>query len=173
MRNIDRLGVVKGCTVYKKNGNVTDPFPACVNADITFPEISHPTYTQQSTGDMEIPDQTRVNSMTTTISAPPGGRRIELSGQGVQDYIVRFALEVERANGSFEMVPFTAYISGVIASRGGQSVTVGEVPSADVTINTYRYKLQEGDKVLYNIDKLAGIVEINGVDYRQQLNQML
>lgn len=173
MRAIQKLGAVKADAIYVKVNGVTDPFPAAANVEVTLPEITHPTYTTQSTGDMEIPDQTRVNSMTTTISAPTGGERIKLSGEGVQEYIIRFALEVEQANGLFEIRPFTAYISGIIAQRSGQSLTVGDVPSSEITINTFKYRLLEGDKELYNIDKLAGIVRINGVDYRARLNEMV
>ena len=173
MRAIQKIGAVKADAVYVRRNGVTDPFPAACNCDVTLPEISHPTYTTQSTGDMEIPDQTRVNPMTTTISAPPGGERIKLAGEGLQEYIIRFALEAETANGMFEMRPFTAYISGIIAQRSGQSLTVGDVPSSDVTINTFKYRLLEGDKELYNIDKLAGIVRIDGIDYRAALNSMV
>lgn len=170
---IDKLSQVKGCTVYATRDGVADQFPATIDANVQLPQISHPTSTIQSAGDMEIPDQTRINNMTTTISCEAGVIQSKLMGFGVQKYILRWAQEVKKPDNTIDVIPFVAYISGIPAQDVSPAVNVGENTTSDMVINTFTYRLlQDGEEIRY-IDKSAGIIRINGIDYREKLNSML
>lgn len=173
LKQIDQLTVVKGCTVYCAPGGIPDEFPVTIDAEVTLPSIEHPTSTIQAMGDTDIVDQTRVNSMTTNISCETGVLSAKLFGYGVQNYVIRFAQEMKEASGNFRLVPFVAYVSGTVQSDGGDQLTPGNNTTKQLTINTLKYRLLcDGQEIKY-IDKLAGILRINGKDYREELNSML
>lgn len=173
MKNIDILGQVKGCTVYAAPGGIPDQFPATIDAEVGLPQITHPTSTMQSMGDMDAPDQTRVNPMVTTISCEPSVIQSKLMGYGVQNYIIRWAQEIKKANGEFDIIPFVAYISGIPAEDAGSTVRPGESTTGTISINTFKYRLICDGKEIRYVDKLNGVLKINGVDYRQKINSML
>lgn len=172
-QQIDIYGQVKGVTVYKSKNGVVNQYPSTIDAEVTLPQITHPSSTIQAMGDTDIPDQTRVNAMVTQISCEPSVIQSELNGYGVQDYVLRWAQQVKRANGNFELVPFTAYISGIPAEDVGATVRVGESTTGTLTVNTLSYKLLCGDKVIREVDKRNGVLKINGIDYRAEINKML
>lgn len=172
-RQIDQLIHVKGCTVYNAPGGVPEDFPATIDAEVTLPTIEHPTSTMQAMGDTDVVDQTRVNSMVTTISCEAGVISAKLGGYGVKDYVIRWGQEMKQADGSFRLVPFVAYVSGTPQSDGGVSVQVGNNTTAQLNINTFKYRLlSDGQEIKY-VDKLNGILRLNGEDYRAELNKML
>lgn len=172
-KQIDQLVHVKGCTVYCAPDGIPEEFPVTMDAEITLPSIEHPTQTMQAMGDTDIVDQTRVNSMTTQISVETGVQAAKLFGYGVQNYVIRWAQELKQANGNFRLVPFIAYISGTPQSSGGEQVSPGNNTTTQVTINTLKYRLLSDGKEIKFVDKLAGVLRINGVDYREELNAML
>ena len=173
MKQIDVLGHVKGCTVYATKDGVPNEFPATIDAEINLPQITHPTSTMQSMGDMDVADQTRVNAMVTTISCEPSVIQSELLGYGVQSYIIRWGQEVKKANGEFDLVPFIAYISGIPSEDTSSTVRPGENTTGTISINTFKYRLLCDGKEIRYVDRLAGKLKINGIDYRQKLDSML
>lgn len=172
-KQIDQLIHVKGCTVYNAPDGIPEEFPATIDAEVTLPTIEHPTATMQAMGDTDIVDQTRVNSMETTISCEAGVVSSKLYGYGVRSYVIRWAQQMKEANGNFRLVPFVAYVSGTPRSDGGIQVQVGNNTTAQLTINTLKYRLLSDGQEIKFVDKLAGVLRIDGVDYREELNAML
>ena len=170
---IDVLGQVKGCTVYCAPDGIPEEYPATIDAEISLPQITHPTSTMQSMGDMDVADQTRVNPMVTTISCEPGVIQSKLLGYGVQNYVCRWAQEIKKANGDFDLIPFVAYISGIPSEDVSSTVKPGENTTGTISINTFKYRLLCDGKEIRYVDKTKGILKINGVDYRSKLNSML
>lgn len=170
---IDVLGQVKGCTVYAAPGGVPEQFPCTVDAEVQLPQITHPTATMQSMGDMEVADQTRVNAMTCTISCEPSIIQSKLLGYGVQSYVIRWGQEIKKANGDFDLVSFIAYISGIPSEDTSSSVSPGNNTTGTISINVFKYRLLCDGKEIRYIDKTKGILKINGIDYRAKLNSML
>lgn len=170
----EKYGQIHGCTVYKADNGIPSAFPSATDAVVTLPQISFPTNTSQSTGDLETPDQTRVNAMTATISVETSKMSNELSGEGMQSYVVKYAQEVIQPNSSeIRMVGFTAYLTGMVTSLPSPSVQVGQSGTSDISINVFKYRLIEGDKELWCVDKLAGIVRIAGKNSREELDNLL
>ena len=173
LKQIDQVGVVKGCAVYCVNDGVVDEYPCTIDAEVTLPQIVHPTYTMQCMGEMEVADQTRVNSMTTGINCELSVITSKLIGKGVKSYVIRWAQEIKRADGTFDLVGFAAYISGIPSEDVAVTVRVGESTTGTLNVNTTKYRLVEGDKEIRYVDRLAGILKLNGEDYRSEINALL
>lgn len=173
MKQIPKLGAVRGCTVYPCKNGVPDQFPATIDAEISLPQITHPTSSIQSMGEMDVPDQTRINAMVTTISCEPSVIQSKLLGQGVQDYVIRWGQTIEKADGSFDLIPFVAYISGIPSEDVSASVNPGDNTTGTVSIATFKYRLLcDGEEIRY-VDRTKGILKINGENYREKLDSML
>ena len=111
--------------------------------------------------------------MTTSISCELSIIQSKLLGFGVQEYMLRWAQEKKNPDGTFSLVPFVAYISGIPAEDVGATINVGDVPSGTVSINTFKFRLLENNTEIRYVDKRNGILIINGIDYRNELNNML
>lgn len=172
-RQVDQYGAIKGCTVYDVVDGVVADAPCTIDAEVTLPQIVHPTYTMQCMGDMDIADQTRINAMTTGINCELSVIHSRLLGKGMKSYVIRWAQEVKRDNGTFELVPFVAYISGIPREDVSATVRPGESTTGTVNVDTMKFRLVENGVEIRYVDRLAGILKINGVDYRAEINAML
>lgn len=170
---IDKLGQVKGCTVYACKDGIPESVPSTIDAEITLPQIAHPTASIQAMGDMDVPDQTRVNSMSASISCEPSVIQSKLMGYGIQDYVIKWAQEIVRPNGLIDIVPFAAFISGIPSEDVSSTVNVGSDTKGTISIAVTKYRLTQDGKELRYIDKIKGICKIGGVDYRAKINQVL
>lgn len=170
---IDKLGQVRGCTVYACKDGIPESVPSTIDAEVTLPQIAHPTASIQAMGDMDIPDQTRVNAMSASISCEPSVIQSKLLGYGVQDYVVKWAQELVRPNGLVDIVPFAAFISGIPSEDVGSTVNVGNDTKGTINIAVTKYRLVQDGKELRYVDKIKGICKIAGVDYRAKINQVL
>jgi phage tail tube protein FII len=172
---VDQLTIVKGCTVYVGENGKFDPIPVVVDtAEVGLPAIAHPTIESQSMGPIECVDQTRVNAMQLTITCEPSIIQSKFHGYGVKDYMIKWGQEVKRADGlGFRLVPFVAYVKGTPSDDSGNTVSVGNNTSGTITINAVYYRLVQDGTVIRYIDKLKGVLQINGVDYRAELEKML
>ena len=175
MKRPDQYTIVKGCTIYAGKDGKYEPFPVIADtAEVGLPAIAHPTSEVQSMGSMEVVDQTRVNAMTCTITCEPSIIQSKLHGYGEKDYCIKWAQEVKKGDGTgFKLAPFIAYIRGCPADDSGNSVQPGNATTGTLTINVSKYRLLcDGEEIRY-IDQLKGILRINGVDYRSELEAML
>ena len=171
---IPRHGAIKGCTVYAAPNGVASKTPACIDASVTLPQLSFPTNTIQAMGGFDIPDQTRLDAMTCTISVEAGVESNELMQSGNASYISRWGQEVTNPDGTIGLEKWQAFVSGIVASSPAPSLEVGQSGTSDITINVSRYRLVHNDvNELYAIDRIAGILRINGVDLRAPLNAIL
>ena len=172
-QQIDQYGVVKGCTVYAAPDGIVEDAPCTIDAEVSLPQITHPSYTMQCMGDTELADQTRVNAMTTGINCELSVIQSKLMGPGVRSYVIRWAQEVKQANGVFVLKAFVAYVSGIPREDVSATVRVGENTQGTLNIDTLKYRLTEDGKEIRNVDKLAGVLRINGEDYRKEINALL
>jgi phage tail tube protein FII len=172
---VDQLTIVKGCTVYEGKDGKFNPIPVCIDsAEVGLPAIAHPTIESQSMGPIECVDQTRVNALQLTITCEPSIEQSRLHGYGTKDYMIKWGQEYKKADGTgFALAPFVAYVKGTPVDESGSNVNPGNNTTGTVTVNATYYRLVQNGKVIRYIDKLKGILEINGVDYRAELEKML
>lgn len=171
---IPKHGAIKGCTVYAAPNGVASKTPACIDSSVTLPQVSFPTNTIQAMGGFDIPDQTRIEPMTCTISVEAGVESNELIQSGNASYIIRWGQEVTKPDGTIGLDKWEAFVSGVVASSPAPSLEVGQSGTSDITINVSRYRLVYNDvNELYAIDRIAGILRINGKNLRAPLDAIL
>lgn len=171
---IPKHGAIKGCTVYAAPNGVASKTPACIDSSVTLPQVSFPTNTIQAMGGFDIPDQTRIEPMTCTIGVEAGVESNELVQSGNASYIIRWGQEVTKPDGTIGLDKWEAFVSGVVASSPAPSLEVGQSGTSDITINVSRYRLVYNDvNELYAIDRIAGILRINGKDLRAPLDAIL
>lgn len=171
---VDQLGVIKGVTTYLCRDGIPAQFPIIVDeTEISLPQITHPTYTQPMMGDTDMPDQTRVNSMTTGIGAELSILQSKVMGYGVKEYLFKWAQEMKKADGTFGIVGFSAYIAGIPSEDVTGTVRVGETLIGTVNVSTLKYRLVCDGTELRYVDKRTGILRINGEDYRREVNKKL
>lgn len=170
--NIDRITNISASSVYAAPDGTPLEKPSALDADITLPTISHPTSTINMMGSYDVADRARVDNLQLTIGCQTSKEALELLKY--ENFIIRFAALVEKAEtGQSEYVGFTVYAQGHCASSGGQSLNVGENGTQDVTVNCIKYRLLQDEDELVNIDRLAGIMKIAGVDLRESINRLL
>ena len=107
------------------------------------------------------------------VNAPTTLDNIGLVSGGVAEYVIRFAMQVQKPDNTYYYAGFTAYCMGQVASFGGSSLNVGDAGAGTITINCATYSLKESDKELVRIDRAAGALIIDGQDLRADLNRLL
>lgn len=173
-QNIEQMGAVKGVTIYEIiNGIVQDSPIVEDEAKVTLPQITHPSYTMQMMGDAEIADHCRVNAMTTQIECDLSVLQSKLLGYGVKEYLLKWCTEMKDADGIFKVIPFVAYVAGTVSEDVGATITTGDKSTGSVNLLTLKYRLLIDGKEMRYIDKRYGILKINGVDYRKEINKHL
>jgi phage tail tube protein FII len=111
--------------------------------------------------------------MTTQVECDLSILQTKFLGPGVREYLFKWATEMKDQNGQFRIVPFAAYIAGTVAEDVAATVRVGEKSTGTISINTLKYRLIADNKEIRYIDKRYGILKINGIDYRSEINKML
>jgi phage tail tube protein FII len=160
-------GPVLGVTVYSQNTLVAR------DSAITLPEITPMTTDLQAMGTFSLPIWQLIENMETTIT------KIGVD-MGLRDIIkpdmkpleFRWAQTVTDANGTTKNVGCKAFIKGIPNKIPGIGVTVGEASENECTIATTRYNLFVDGQEVFLIDRLAGIVRIDGTNY-SDFNSML
>ena len=153
-------GPVLGVTVYAENKLVAR------DSAITLPEITPMTTDLQAMGTFTLPIWQLIENMETTIT------KIGVD-MGLRDIIkpdmkpleFRWAQTVTDANGTTKNVGCKAFIKGIPNKIPGIGVTVGEASENECTIATTRYNLFVDGQEVFLIDRLAGIVRIDGKNY--------
>ena len=140
----------------------------------TLPEVTPVMVDVQAMGTMSLPMWQIIENMELAITKigvdlglcsmiEPKMKPIEL----------RWAQNVTDENGITKNVGCKAFFRGIPTKIPGVGVTVGEQSENEVTFTVTRYNLFVDGKEMYLIDRLAGIVKINGKDYAGELSNML
>ena len=173
MRLNDKHLTIGGVTVYATENGIADAMPLTVDASVTLPEIAFPTMTIASMGESTIPDQFRASDMQITVSCTNGKAIKKMFRKGLQTFVFRFAEQIQAVDGTVGLVGFSGMFSGFIQSKAAESLAVGEQRQSDATFAVQRYILFEGTEELVNIDRIGGVLRINGEDFRGVLDALL
>ena len=162
-------GPVVADTVYDENGNL-------VARDVAFtlPEVT-PTSTDLSAmGTFSVPNWQLLENMETTLTKIGLDRGLSsLIRPDMKPLEFRWVQTQTDANGVTRQVGCKAFIRGIPNKIPGIGVTVGETNENEITFSTSRYTLYvDGREAIY-IDRLAGVIRIDGVDYTATTNSML
>lgn len=153
-------GAVTGATVYIGGKLVAR------DCAITLPEITPMTAEVQAMGTMTMPIWELLEAMEMTfnkIGVDQGFR--EALVPGVTAVEVRFTQTQTDATGKTKTIMCKAFCKGMTLSIPGISVEVGSASENEIPYSLTRYQLFANGAEAILVDRLAGKVRINGVDY--------
>lgn len=143
------------------------------DVSVTLPEITPMTADLQAMGTFSIPIWQLIEHMETSITKigiDEGFR--SMIKPDMKPFECRWVQTVTDANGHTKNVGCKAFIKGVPSKIPGIGLGVGEASESEITIATVRYSLFVDGKEMFLVDRLAGIVRIDGKDYAD-LSSML
>lgn len=176
LKEINRYLTVAGCAVYLLDDKgIPGSYPISIDAEVTLPSITFPTSDAQIMGGMTVPIQTSLENLEMTISLPDGADAFKSFKKGVVGFMVRHAVSItNRETGEVSLGGFVAKARGFISGKEGLAVAPTNEPNTNLTIQlvSYNFTSDDGSQVI-NIDRPAGTLIINGVDFREELRNLL
>lgn len=162
-------GPVVADTVYDENNKLV-----ARDVAVTLPEVTPMTADLQAMGTFSLPIWQLLEHMETALTkiGVDLGLR-SLIKPDMKPLEFRWAQTVTDANGYTKNVGCKAFIKGIPNKIPGIALTVGSAVENELTFSTTRYALYvDGEEIVY-IDRLAGIVRIDGTDYAKGANSLL
>lgn len=157
---VNICGPVVGTTAYKNNKLVAR------DVSITLPEVAPTTADLQAMGTFSMPIWQLIGHMEaaiTKIGADEGLAALITPDMGQIEF--RWVHTVTDASGKTREVGCKAFIKGIPSKIPGVGLEVGSASEGEATIAVTRYALFVDGAEMWLIDRLAGIVRINGKDY--------
>lgn len=146
------------------------------NTTVTLPEVKHVMATIQSAlGEHEIPLQGLVEALEATIGkiGVDEGLAAMLTMEA-KTYEFRWVQQVTSTDGTSSVEGCKAFIRGIPkVAVPAIEVAPGESVEMEVPLSVSRYQLIVNGKEIVLIDKMAGILSINGVNYATSLDSLL
>ena len=165
---VNICGPVVADTVYCDNNLVARDVSA------SLPEVTPMTADLPIMGTMSLPIWQLIENMEaaiTKIGVDLG--LISLIKPDMKPLEYRWVQTVTDANGTTKNVGCKAFLRGVPNKIPGIGLEVGSASEGEVTFSVTRYNLFVDGKEMFLIDRLAGIVRIDGKDYASELSTML
>lgn len=173
---INRYLNVAGCSIYFcPDGSTPEQTPLGIDQEVTLPSVTHPTSDVQLMGTASIPVQTSIEDMECTINLPDSAAANKCRKKGVVTFLIYHAVSISDCRtGEVNLGGFKAKVSGIISGKEGLNVTPQGETSTAITLKVLRYQFvdDEGNQVI-DIDRPAGVLKINGEDYRSELKNLL
>lgn len=140
----------------------------------TLPEITPVTADLQAMGTMSFPIWQLLENMEAAITkiGVDLGLRTMIKPD-MKPLELRWVQTVVDANGISKEVGCKAFLRGIPTKIPGVSVAVGDPSENECTFTVTRYNLFVGGQEFCLIDRLAGIVRIDGKDYASNIESML
>lgn len=161
-------GPVVADTVYCDNQLVAR------DVSVTLPEITPMTASLQAMGTFDLPIWQLLNHMETSITKiGVDNGLVSLVKPDMKPLEFRWVQTLTDADGNTRNVGCKAFVKGIPNKIPGIGLEVGSPSEGDVTIATTRYGLFVGGKEMFLIDRLSGIVRIDGKDYANDTGSML
>lgn len=176
LREINRYLTVAGCSVYFcPDGATPEQEPLGIDQEVTLPTVTHPTSDVQLMGTASIPVQTSIEDLECTINLPDSAAANRCRKKGVVTFLIYHAVSVSNAEtGEVSLGGFKAKVAGMISGKEGLNITPQGETSTAITLKVLRYQFtDDGGNLVYDIDRPAGILKINGEDYRSDLKSLL
>lgn len=161
-------GPILANTVYRDNKLVAK------DVEFTLPEVTAMVAEVEATGPMSFPVWARVEDMVAEIvkiGLDKGFKR--MITPNLKTFEFRFPQRIMDENGKQKTVPCKAFLKCRANAIPGISVVPGEATSNTIPVSVTRYQLFVNNEEYLLIDKIAGIVTINGEDYTGTANGYL
>lgn len=165
---VNITGPVVANTVYANNKLVAK------DVSLTLPEVTPATADVQAMGTMSMPIWQLIENMETTIADIRHDKGLaKLIKPEPLALEFRWVQTQTDAEGATKNIGCKAFIKGIPSKIPGASVTLGEASGNECTVTVTRYQLFVDGEEMFLIDRLAGIVRIDGKDYSSGKNNLL
>ena len=159
---------IKGATFYKDNKRILD------NVEITVPEVEFTTIEVEGLGKIEVPNYASIEQLDLSLKYNGTSEKdVKFVTPGLNTLEFRFVDGFIGENGKTINKGCKLFAKGYPKTIPSLSVVKGEQSEKEVTYSVTRMQLMVAGKEIYLIDKLAGIVKIDGKDYTSAINKML
>lgn len=154
------------------NGVVTEDITS-----VTLPSIEHPTVTISAsgmTGDVDMPNTSRVNAMELSISHNNGVNCDALSNPGkhsIELRIARQAYDVPKGEIGHEGIKYRFVCVHKKTEKG--SVETGNPLGSTCTYSVLRFEEVVNGETKTLVDVMAGVLKFNGKDYTNSVENLL
>ncbi len=157
---VNICGPVVGTTVYCENKLVAR------DVSVTLPEITPLSADVQAMGTFTMPIWQLIENMELAITKIGVDNGLtSLIKPGMKQLEIRWVQTVTDASGSTRNVGCKAFVKGIPTKIPSVGLEVGSASESEATINLSRYNVVVDGKEMWLIDRLAGIVKIDGKDY--------
>ena len=140
----------------------------------TLPEVTPTTIDVQAMGTWSLPIWQLLEDMQFSITKV--GVDLGLRSMMKPEPLaleLRFVQTVTDANGITKNVGAKAFLKGSPASIPGIGVEIGSASENECTYSITRYQLMVDGTEMFLIDRLAGVLRINGKDYASEITNLL
>lgn len=161
-------GPIVADTVYANNKLVAK------DVEFTLPEVAPVMADVEAMGTMSFPIWARLDNMEMSITkiGLDLGLKAMLKPE-MKPLEFRFPQEIVDQNGNTKVVACKAFVTCMNTKIPGIGVVPGEASSNELTMMVTRYQLYVNGGEYLLIDRLAGKVKIDGVDYASGVQSML
>lgn len=165
---LDIKGPVTADTVY------ADKTLVAKDVAFTLPGLSFLTADVQAMGNMTVPLIGLLENMETTITKiglDQGLRRLNrLEKQNLE---FRWVQNVVKSDGTQTVEGCKAFVRTMPSASPDVDVEVGSAPEGEITYNTTRIQIYANGVEYMCVDRLAGILRVNGKDYMSKIQSLL
>lgn len=150
--------------------------PQVSDTTVTAPSIEFGTTDVNIMGTLSVPDFTRLDNFQLGVNIPVDNPEAKkLRKLGLQQWIISYVVSnMDAATGLETLTGYRIYAKGYVTSLPNAELSVGGDGMADLTMNLVSYKKWAlgGSVAEYDIDRLTGKVEIDGVNYSNDANSL-
>lgn len=147
---------------------------AARDVSISLPEITPVTASVQAMGTLDLPIWQNIENMEMAITKVgiDAGMRQMIKPVPL-NMEARWVQTVTDATGNTRNAGCKAFVKGIPNKIPGLGVNIGETSESECTFAVTRYQLFVDGSEMFLVDRLAGIIRINGVDYAKNLYNLL
>lgn len=177
LKQIEKTTTIKGTSIFALDENgISETFPSAIDANFTVPNIEFETTEVSGVmGTMTVADDSRLSNIQVSVNIAADNKESQrLYGRGVKGWKINKVVESVKPNGELVLTGFSyfcyGYVNGPVEGAGEK----GGDGRADLTMNCIAIrKVDSANKEYYNINRTAGKLVINGVDYRSEIDNLL
>lgn len=165
---VDKRGPVNADTMYCNNALVAE------DITVNLPAIEFLTHDFRAMGTMTLPVVGLLNNMEasiTKVGIDRGYSQLITPAPIILEY--RWVQVVLKADNTTREEGCRAYTRGTPNTIPQIAITPGEAIENEITYAVTRYQLFAGGSEILLVDRIAGILRINGVDYMKTRNSLL
>lgn len=165
---------IKGAAIWalNENGEPISSTPQADNVPITLPSIDFGTTDVNILGTVSVPDFTRLENFQVTVDINvdnPDSKPLKKIGR--QSWKITYCNAfIDSATCLETLQGIVVYCNGFVGGIPNAEVNQGAENTATITMNCMSFKKQTQDGVIEcDIDRSAGKIEIDGVNYTESV----